>query len=48
MDELMVIGRIGELVDAVLADFDPFGNADRMTDLCADFVEAGDGHGAMS
>ena len=48
MDELMVVGGIGELVDAVLADLDPFGNTDRMADFCSDFVKAGDVHGALA
>ena len=40
----MVLGRVGEGVDAVLVDLDPVGHADRLADLRADFVEGGDGH----
>ena len=44
MDELMIVGRIGEGADPVLADLDPVGRADGRTDFCADFVKGGDGH----
>ena len=48
MDELMIVRRVGELVDPVLTDLDPFGNTDRMADFCSDFVKAGDVHGALA
>ncbi len=48
MDELMIVGRIGEGGDAVLADLDPVGNADRLADFCVDFVEGGDRASALS
>ena len=44
VDELMVLGRIGEGVDALLVDQDPVGQADLAADLGADGVEGGDGH----
>ncbi len=48
VDELMVLGRVGEFADPVLADLDPVGNADRLADFRADFVEGGDGHRPLS
>ena len=43
VDELPIFGRFGEVADAVLADLDPVGRADRLADLSADIIEAGDG-----
>jgi hypothetical protein len=45
MDELLILGRVGERLDAQLVDGDPFGGSDVGADFCADLVEGGDGHG---
>ena len=45
MDELAVLGRVGEGVDARLVDDDPVGHADFAADAGADIVEGGDRHG---
>ena len=47
MDELMILGRVGERIDAVLADLDPRRDADFRADAGPDLVEAGDGHAPL-
>src|SRR6185369_4209582 len=44
MDELMVLGRVGEGVDARLVDRQPGRNSDLLADAAADLVEAGERH----
>ena len=48
VDELVVVGRVGEIADAVLANVYPVGNADRLSDFCADIVECCDRHRSLS
>ncbi|WP_244954844.1 hypothetical protein [Sphingomonas lutea] len=48
MDELPVLGRVGERVDPRLVDRQPGGDADLLADVRADFVEGGNGHQASS
>ena len=45
VNELLVLGRVGERLNALLFDGDPVGGADVGADLAADLVEGGDGHG---
>ncbi len=45
MDELAILGRGGELVDAVLVDEEPVAGADFTADAGANFVEGAIGMG---
>jgi hypothetical protein len=38
MDELMIAGRVGELVDHLLIDQHPFGRAERLADQFLHFL----------
>src|SRR5205823_12372437 len=44
MDELPVLGRVGEQLDPRLVNVEPARKADLLADSCADVVEAGDRH----
>ena len=45
MDELRILGDVGEGVDPGLVDQDPVGDSDLASDLGLDVFDAGDGHG---
>jgi hypothetical protein len=47
VDELPVLGRLGEGVDAALLDAQPGRNADFLANLGADLVEAGNRHSRL-
>ena len=44
VNELPVLGRLGEFVDALLFDRKPARDADFLTDALADFIEGGNWH----
>ena len=44
VDELPILGCVGEFVDALLIDRQPARHADLLADASADFIEGGDWH----
>ena len=44
VNELPVLGRVGEFVDALLVDRHPARHADFLADASADFIEGGNWH----
>jgi hypothetical protein len=48
MDELMVAGGVGEFVDHILIDQNPFRRANGLTDHCSQFVARDYAHDCAS
>ncbi|MEZ5893016.1 MAG: hypothetical protein R3C58_07720 [Parvularculaceae bacterium] len=44
MNELMILGHVRELIDPLLIDQNPIGNADFLADIFRDFIRGDELH----